>query len=97
MDADEPTARNSNLFPVKANGDVRLRSVLSFSTSGSLATPSLIIACAAFADVLPAAIDSIIAVRLWPMKTEMMAGGASLAPRRCSLPLDAMPARSRPA
>ena len=27
----------------------------------------------------------------------MIAGGASLAPRRCSLPLVAMPARSRPA
>ena len=29
IDCDEPTARNSNLFPVNANGDVRLRSVLS--------------------------------------------------------------------
>ena len=27
--ADEPTALNSNLLPVKANGEVRLRSVLS--------------------------------------------------------------------
>ena len=32
--ADEPTARNSNLLPVKANGEVRLRSVLSSKTSG---------------------------------------------------------------
>src|SRR5690606_39392072 len=30
----EPTARNSNLFPVKAKGEVRLRSVLSNKTSG---------------------------------------------------------------
>ena len=36
IDCDEPTARNSNLLPVNANGDVRLRSVLSFSISGSL-------------------------------------------------------------
>ena len=32
--ASEPTARNSNLFPVKAKGEVRLRSVLSISNSG---------------------------------------------------------------
>ena len=31
------------------------------------------------------------------MKTEMIAGGASLAPRRCSLPDVPMPARSSPA
>src|SRR6202012_5894262 len=31
--AEEPTARNSNLLPVKANGLVRLRSVLSISRS----------------------------------------------------------------
>ena len=58
IDCDEPTARNSNLLPVNANGDVRLRSVLSFSISGSRATPSLIISCSAFADVFPAAIAS---------------------------------------
>ena len=43
IDCDDPTARNSNLFPVNANGDVRFRSVLSRWISGSLATPSLII------------------------------------------------------
>ena len=32
--ASEPTARNSNRFPVKAKGEVRLRSVLSISNSG---------------------------------------------------------------
>ena len=52
IDCDEPTARNSNLLPVNANGDVRLRSVLSFSISGSRATPSLIISCSALAGVL---------------------------------------------
>ena len=35
----EPTIRNSNLFPVKANGEVRLRSVASFAISGSVDTP----------------------------------------------------------
>ena len=97
IDADDPTARNSNLLPVNANGDVRLRSVLSFSISGSRATPSLIMACDALADVLPAAIDSITRVSMEPMNTEMIAGGASLAPSRCSLPLDAMPALNSPA
>lgn len=32
--ASEPGARNSNRFPVNANGEVRLRSVLSISNSG---------------------------------------------------------------
>ena len=41
MGADEPTARNSNLLPVKANGEVRLRSVASFGSSGREVTPSL--------------------------------------------------------
>jgi hypothetical protein len=35
MGADEPTARNSNLLPVKANGEVRLRSVASIGRTGS--------------------------------------------------------------
>ena len=32
--AAEPTARNSNLLPVKANGEVRFLSVLSSISSG---------------------------------------------------------------
>ena len=47
IDAAEETARNSNLFPVKANGEVRLRSVLSRATSGSLRTPRLMRSSAA--------------------------------------------------
>ena len=35
----EPTIRNSNLFPVNANGDVLFRSVASFMKSGSVLTP----------------------------------------------------------
>jgi len=34
----EPTARNSNLLPVKANGEVRLRSVRSREIGGKVAT-----------------------------------------------------------
>ena len=35
----EPTARNSNLLPVKANGLVRLRSPASLGSGGSVSTP----------------------------------------------------------
>ena len=35
----EPHMRNSNLLPVKAKGEVRLRSVVSFRKSGSAGTP----------------------------------------------------------
>ena len=36
--AEEPTALNSNLFPVKANGEVLFLSVLSNKTSGNFPT-----------------------------------------------------------
>ena len=36
---EEPGARNSNLLPVKANGEVRLRSVVSRGRGGSVSTP----------------------------------------------------------
>ena len=38
-ESEEPTIRNSNLLPVNANGEVRLRSVASLTKSGSVATP----------------------------------------------------------
>ena len=41
IDCDEPTVLNSNLFPVKAKGEVRLRSVLSLGISGRVSTPTL--------------------------------------------------------
>ena len=34
MELDEPSMRNSNLLPVKAKGEVRLRSVVSFGNCG---------------------------------------------------------------
>ena len=37
----EPTARNSNRLPVKANGLVRLRSPASFGSGGSTSTPTV--------------------------------------------------------
>ena len=39
IESAEPTMRNSNLFPVNANGDVRFLSVASFARFGSVETP----------------------------------------------------------
>ena len=39
MESEEPTMRNSNLLPVKAKGEVRLRSVASFWMTGMVDTP----------------------------------------------------------
>ena len=39
MDIEEPTMRNSNFLPVKAKGDVRLRSEMSLGRVGMVATP----------------------------------------------------------
>ena len=40
-DIDEPSARNSNLLPVNANGEVRLRSPPCIGRCGSTLAPSL--------------------------------------------------------
>ena len=42
MEAEEPRERNSILFPVKAKGEVRFRSVVSFGNFGSMWTPMVI-------------------------------------------------------
>ena len=82
IDWAEPTIRNSNLSPVKAKGDVRLRSVLSFGITGRVSTPTWR-TCESFVESFsPFAIFSRMSVNSSPMKMEMMAGGASLAPRR---------------
>ena len=39
MEKAEPSIRNSNLFPVKAKGDVRFRSVVSFCQCGRTVAP----------------------------------------------------------
>ena len=41
IDWEEPTARNSNRLPVKANGLVRLRSPGSLGRWGSVSTPTV--------------------------------------------------------
>ena len=93
----DPSARNSNLLPVKANGEVRLRSPPCSGSGGSTGVPR------------PRKFPGVSSRRLAgrdrrrtpsrapaPRKIEMIAGGASLAPRRWSWPTFATDARSRP-
>ena len=42
IDEAEPSILNSNLFPVNAKGEVRLRSVLSFLIKGIISAPTVI-------------------------------------------------------
>ena len=79
-----PTARNSKRFPVKAKGDVRLRSVLSISSSGMAGISSL---NDFFPLILKASSSAFStcsrrSVTVRPRNDDMMAGGASLAPSR---------------
>ena len=81
--AEEPTALNSNLLPVNANGEVRLRSVLSNNNSGILLCKSSFnIASSCSSNLLPTRVSmsSSTLAKYCPTKTEMIAGGASLAP-----------------
>ena len=96
MDCSDPGARNSKRLPVKAKGLVRLRSPGSVGSTGRVSTPIWIVP-RSFEDVAPpAAICANTSVSWSPRKIEMMAGGASLAPRRWSLVAEATETRSRP-
>ena len=85
--ASEPRARNSKRFPVKAKGEVRLRSVLSISNCGiwsmSSSTPFLP-ATAKRSSSLELSICANNSLSCVPRNEEMMAGGASCPPRRCA-------------
>ena len=77
----EPTALNSNLFPVNANGEVLFLSVLSTSSSGICGIPRLY---PFFPEILTMSLlarsFSNASVTVFPRNDEMIAGGASLAP-----------------
>ena len=81
-------ARNSNLLPVKANGEVRLRSPPSWQRrqharlQARSSRPESAVAAAA-------AIASSALFGSAPRKIDMIAGGASLSPRRWSWPMPA--------
>src|SRR3954470_5250578 len=93
MLAEEPTARNSNLLPVNANGDVRLRSPASFGSGGRTLTPVWNMPPCLDDLAPPFSICSKTSLSCSPRKIEMIAGGASLAPRRWSLWADAIDRR----
>ena len=82
MEALDGTIRNSNLFPVKANGDVRFRSVVSCLNRGRVDTPTFIYVLLWEMLSSPFSICSKISVRSSPKKTLMIAGGASSPPSR---------------
>ena len=98
MESREPTIRNSNLFPVNANGEVRLRSVASFAKSGSLLTPVCSTPPALLCVAVPVLIScSSTSSSCSPRNIEMIAGGASFAPSLWSFPGSAADSRSRSA
>jgi hypothetical protein len=78
----EPSARNSNLLPVKANGLVRLRSPPCSGSGGSTGVPRPRNEPGLDALTSPSAIAEKTFSSSAPRKIEMIAGGASLAPRR---------------
>ena len=82
---EEPAARNSKRFPVKAKGEVRLRSVVSSKISGIRPIPSFSVVFSSgviFSFPTWRTISSRVAESCEPRKQERMAGGASFAPRR---------------
>ena len=76
----EPSARNSNLLPVKANGLVRLRSPPCNGSGGSTGVPRPRNEPGLDACALPDSIAANTFSRSAPRKIEMIAGGASFAP-----------------
>ena len=95
MDWEEPSIRNSNLLPVKAMGEVRFRSVLSWGMGGITSTPTRRDFLPGSEYSVPWMMDSTTAVSSSPRKMDTTAGGASWAPRRWSLPAKATVARRK--
>ena len=80
---ESPQARNSNLLPVKANGEVRLRSgVVLHKLAQRVSAWGSRTPCVAWTDALPSASSRQPPVSRSPRKMETIAGGASFAPRR---------------
>ena len=78
----DPGILNSNLFPVNANGEVRLRSVESLGNLGRTVAPIFINSFSFPSYGLSSSIAFNTAVNSSPKKMEIIAGGASLAPSR---------------
>ncbi len=98
--AEDPTALISNLFPVNANGEVLFLSVLSSKISGIFPTTFNFNSVFSSGDNFPLVTFSSSSKTLnnWlPINTEIIAGGASLAPNLWSLLADAILALKRSA
>ena len=81
IESEEPTIRNSNLLPVKANGDVLFLSVASLFKSGSVEAPVFNLPFCIELVASPLSISCITtSSNCSPRNIEMIAGGASLAP-----------------
>mmetsp|Transcript_1754 Transcript_1754/g.6760 ORF Transcript_1754/g.6760 Transcript_1754/m.6760 type:complete len:232 (+) Transcript_1754:1323-2018(+) len=92
----EPTARNSKRWPPYGKGDVRLRSSAGTSSGGMAAMPvSSILVAGSYGASTPSANLERYVVMSSPRYVETMAGGASHAPSRKSLPGEAMAMRMR--
>mmetsp|Transcript_40131 Transcript_40131/g.99329 ORF Transcript_40131/g.99329 Transcript_40131/m.99329 type:complete len:254 (-) Transcript_40131:891-1652(-) len=93
---EEPTARNSKRWPPYGKGDVRLRSSAGACTMGSRSTPRFTgVVYGLYSDTLPFMNSVRYAVICLPRYVEITEGGASMAPRRKSLPGEAMDRRMR--
>ena len=78
----DPSVRNSNLLPVKANGEVRLRSPPCIGSGGSTGVPSPRTEAGVWGSPSPETIAPNTFSSSAPRNIEIIAGGASLAPRR---------------
>src|ERR1700749_1714007 len=81
IDCNDPGARNSKRFPVKANGLVRLRSPGSVGSTGSVSTPISRVPFDLELLAPPLAIWSKTSASWSPRKIEMMAGGGLVGPQ----------------
>ena len=87
MESEEPSIRNSNLFPVKAKGEVLFLSVSSCRTLGSALTPIVRLFLLSDFVAYPVPISCSTTPCNWlPIKQEIIAGGASSAPSLWSFP-----------
>ncbi len=91
----DPQERNSNLFPVKAKGDVLFLSVESLGIGGRTSAPIVIFVLERPCIGVPSLIDCSTSKSSSPTYMDMIAGGASFPPRRLSFPALATEMRKR--
>mmetsp|Transcript_8879 Transcript_8879/g.25847 ORF Transcript_8879/g.25847 Transcript_8879/m.25847 type:complete len:243 (+) Transcript_8879:699-1427(+) len=90
----EPAALNSNRAPPYGNGEVLLRSSDGTVISGTLSAPKdNAFFSGEYSDILPFLMSSKYSVKDGPKYVDITAGGASMAPKRKSLPGEAIDKR----